>query len=149
MAKRSVSNFSDFDQRVQEHLDRAYRRVMGHSPGSPNFCAPYMEPPVDVYETDALVVVLMEIAGIPDEEVDIEVEGTTMLIRGERKAFPGPADRAYQQLEIANGPFQREIRLPCEVNATKLEAIYKDGILQITLPKAEPSRGRQLRIVVR
>jgi HSP20 family protein len=149
MAKRSASNFSDFDQRIQEHLDRAYRRVMGHSPGSPNFCAPYMEPPVDVYETATHVVVVMEIAGIPEEEIEIEVEGPSMLIRGERKSLPGPADRAYQQLEIANGMFQREIRLPAEVNPEKLEAVYKDGILQISLPKSQPNRGRQLRIVVR
>jgi HSP20 family protein len=149
MAKRGVNTFSDFDQRIQEHLDRAYRRVFGNSPGSPNFCSPYMEPPVDVYETKTHVVVLMEIAGIPEAEIEIEVDGPQMTIRGERRAIEGPPDRAYHQLEIANGPFQRAIRLPAEVNPEQLEAVYKDGILQIAVPKSEPNRGRQLRIVVR
>lgn len=140
---------SDFDKVINEHLDRAYKRVFGRAPGSPNFGARYMEPPVDVYETKTEVVVLMEIAGIPEEEIEVEVDGTTMLISGERKALPGKPDRSYSQIEIIQGAFRREILLPCQVNAEKLNADYRDGILEIVLPKAEPSRGRQLRIVVR
>lgn len=140
---------SDFEQRIFERLDRARRSLFGNSPGSPNFCAPYMEPPVDVYETDTEVVVVMEIAGIPEEEVEIEVDGLTMAIRGERRPLPGRPQRSYSQIEITQGKFQREILLPAEVDTQDLQAEYRDGILEIVLPKAEPSRGRQLRIVVR
>lgn len=147
MPKSTEQEFSGFG--IQEHLDRARRSLFGGSPGSPNFCAPYMEPPVDVYLTETDVVVVMEIAGIPEEEIEIEVEGRRMLIRGERKALSGPARRAYFQMEIGNGPFQRDIFLPAEVNPEMLKAVYKDGILEITLPKSEPRRGRQLRIIVR
>ncbi len=52
MARRTANQFSGFDPHIQEHLDRARRTLMGGSPGSPNFCAPYMEPPVDVYQTE-------------------------------------------------------------------------------------------------
>jgi len=151
MARRTVEQFSGFDPRIQEHLDRARRRLFGSNspPGSSNFCPPYMEPPVDVYQTESHVVVLMEIAAIPDEEIEIQVEGRSLLIRGERKALSGPVPRAYHQMEITHGLFQREILLPAEVNPEKLEAVYKEGILQIALPKSEARRGRQLRIVVR
>jgi HSP20 family protein len=149
MARRTADQFSGFDPRIQEHLDRARRTLMGGSPGSPNFCAPYMEPPVDVYQTETHVVVLVEIAGIPEEEIDIEVEGRNMLIRGERKALSGPALRAYHRMEIAHGVFQCDILLPTEVNPEELSAVYKDGILEIALPKSEARVGRQLRIVVR
>jgi HSP20 family protein len=108
-----------------------------------------MEPPVDVYQTDAHVVVLVEIAGILEEEIDLEVEGRNMTIRGERKPVPSRPQRAYSQMEIINGPFQRELFLPAEVNPEQAEATYKHGILEIVLPKAAPTRGRQLRIVVR
>jgi HSP20 family protein len=149
MAKRAADSSSEFDKRIHEHLERAYQRVFGNAPGSPGWCAPYMEPPVDVYHTEETVVVLMEIAGIPEEEIELEVEGHSMLIRGVRKALPGPARRNYSQMEITQGAFQREILLPAEVNPEELTAVYKDGILEIVLPKATPSRGRQLRIVVR
>ena len=151
MARRTTDQLSGFDPRgIQEHLDRARRSLFGNSPpGSPNFCPPYMQPPVDVYQTETHVVVLMEIAAIPEEEIEVEVEGRTMLIRGERKALSGPVPRAYHQMEIVHGLFQREILLPAEVNPEKLKAVYKDGILEIALPKSEARRGRQLRIVVR
>lgn len=150
MARRTADQLSGFDPRIQEHLDRARQRLFGNSPpGSPNFRPPYMEPPVDVYQTESHVVVLMEIAAIPEEEIQIEVEGRTLLIRGERKALTGPVPRAYHQMEITHGLFQREILLPAEVNPEKLKAVYKDGILEIALPKSEARRGRQLRIVVR
>jgi HSP20 family protein len=148
MARRTASQFSGFDPHIQEHLERARRTLMGGSPGSPNFCPPFLEPPVDVYQTESHIVVLMEIAAIPEEEILIEVEGRIMLVRGERKALSGPARRAYHQMEIAHGVFQREILLPSEVNPEELSAVYKDGILEIALPKSEAHSGRQLRIVV-
>ena len=151
MARRTTDQLSGFDPRgIQEHLDRARRSLFGGAaPGSPNFCPPYMQPPVDVYQTETHVVVLMEIAAIPEEEIEVEVEGRTMLIRGQRKALSGPVPRAYHQMEIVHGLFQREILLPAEVNPEKLKAVYKDGILEIALPKSEAHGGRQLRIVVR
>jgi HSP20 family protein len=149
MARRIALEGTDFDKRIHEHLERAYQRVFGNAPGSPGWCTPYMEPPVDVYQTETHVVVLMEIAGIPREEIEISVDGRDMLIRGERKPLPGRPNRSYSQMEIAQGAFQRQVLLPAEVNPEALEAVYKDGILEIVLPKAAPARGRQLRIVVR
>lgn len=148
MARRAQHNFSEADPRIHEHLDRAAERLFGNSPGSPNFGALHMEPPVDVYETRNDVVVSMEIAGILEEEIEIIVEGRLMIIRGHRKALSGPAERAYHLMEIGHGPFQREIRLPADVNPEELRDVYKDGILQISLPKAPVSKGRQLRITV-
>ncbi|HVP04480.1 MAG TPA: Hsp20/alpha crystallin family protein [Dehalococcoidia bacterium] len=150
MARRiAQSSLSDTGAHIQEHLGRATRELFGNQPGSPNFGALHMEPPVDVFETRTDVVVSVEIAGIMDEEVEVIVEGRLMIIRGQRRALSGPAERAYHLMEIGHGPFQREIQLPCEVNPEELRDVYKDGILQISVPKAQTSRGRQLRIVVR
>lgn len=149
MSKRKVE-LSDFEQRIREHMDRAYQRVFGNQPpGGSNFSAPYMEPPVDVYQTPDSVVVLMEIAGIPGEEIDLQVEGHTMVIHGHRRPLPGPPNRSYSQMEIAQGAFQREILLPAEVNAQEVSATYRDGILHIVMPKANPTLTRQLRIIVK
>src|SRR5262245_26008194 len=116
MARRTADQLSSFDPMIQEHLEKARRRLFGGSPPGPSFTRPYLEPPVDVYQTETHVVVLMEIAAIPEEEIDVEVDGNSMLIRGERRALGGPVPRAYHKMEIVHGPFQREILLPTEVN---------------------------------
>ncbi len=139
---------SDFEQHIQERMNRAYKRVFG-SPGRPGFGRPYMEPPVDIYHTDKEVVVLMEIAGIPEAEIEVEVEGHSMIVRGRRKPTGGRPNRVYSQMEITHGRFQRELHLPSEVNAEAAKAVYSDGILEITLPVTEPHSGHHLRIVVR
>ncbi len=147
MTKRVADPFSSFEQHIRERMEQAYQRL-GGAPGSPHFCGPFMEPPVDVYQTETDVVVLVEIAGISDEEVELEVEGNTLIVRGERKPLPGPSRRVYSQMEIAHGPFQRQLVLPAEVNPEAVKVVYKCGILEIVLPKASASSGRQLRIVV-
>ncbi len=146
MKQRAADPFSSFEH-IHERMEQAYQRLVG-APGSPHFCVPFMEPPVDVYQTETDVVVQMEIAGILDEEVELAVEGRTLIIRGERKPLPGHPRRVYSQMEIADGPFQRQLHLPADVNPEAAKAVYKCGILEIVLPKATPSAGRQLRIVV-
>lgn len=147
MPRSSTDIFSQFEH-IRDRMEQAYQRLLG-GPGSPPFCLPFMEPPVDVYQTDDEVVILMELAGIAEEAVEMEVEGTSLVIRGERKPIPGHARRIYSQMEISSGPFQRELMLPAEVDPERLQAAYKDGILHIVLPKATPAAGRQLRIIVR
>lgn len=143
-------SLSDSDARIYERLDRASERLFGNNPssGGPNFGNLHMEPPVDVYETRSEVVVSIEMAGIQSEEVEVIVEGRMMIIRGARKALSGPAERAYHLMEIGHGPFQRELQLPADVNADAMTNTYKDGILQLSLPKASVKQGRHVRITV-
>jgi HSP20 family protein len=107
-----------------------------------------MEPAVDVYQTDSEVVVLMEIAGIPEEEIELQVEGRSLVIHGHRKPARGGPRRVYSQMEITTGPFRRNLLLPAEVNAEEAHAAYQNGILEIRLPMTRPSTGRHLRIIV-
>jgi HSP20 family protein len=138
--------FSQFEH-IRERMEQAYQRVLG-APGRPGFCEPFMEPPVDVYETESEVVVVMEMAGIAEQEIDLQTDGATLFIRGHRRPLLGRPRRVYSQMEICDGAFQRELVLPAEVNPDGAQAVYKDGILEIALPKASPAAGRQLRIVV-
>ena len=146
MPRKSLE-MSEFEQHIHERMRQAYQRVFG-APGNPGFGQPYMEPPVDVFQTDTDVVVIMEVAGIPEEEVELEVEGRTLTITGERKPLAGSPRRRYSQMEIANGPFRRELLLPSEVNADGAKAVYNNGILEIRLPMTRPTTGRHLRIIV-
>lgn len=148
MAKRIADRgFTDFGEHVHERMDRVWR-AFGGPPGT-KFGSGYMEPPVDVYQTETEVIVLMDIAGILREEIELRAEGRKLLIRGERKPLSGPRKRQYSQMEIAHGAFQRLIDLPAVVNPGAAQCSYEDGILKIELPRAEPAGETYLRIIIR
>ena len=146
MTRRTSNISSQFDH-IRRRMEQARERVIG-APGSP-FSVPFMEPAVDIYETEAAVVIVAEIAGIGHEEIELEVEGTICVLRGERKSGRTGPKRDYSQMEIGHGPFRRELLLPAEVNPDAVQTVYKDGMLQLTLPKASPARSKRTKLPVR
>ena len=147
MTKQAADIFSDFE-RIRERMEQAWRQVLG-PPGSPRFGTPLIEPSVDVYETEEAVVVVVEIPGISEEEVEIMVDGRRLVLSGERKPGAAEQKRLYSQMEICHGPFQRELLLPAEVNAEEARAGYSQGLLQIVLPKVTRHVNRHVKFVVR
>ena len=91
-------------------------------------------PPTDVYETNEACIVLVEIAGMRDEDFEVSLENNTLLISGSRPDFL--ERRAYQQMEIRFGKFTTAVNLPGPVNVEQARAEYQDGFLTIILPKA-------------
>ena len=108
---------------------------------------PTWTPAVDVYETDAAVVVVLEVAGVNPEHTEVRVEPHRLVVRGvrrERHAQPGVDEhRTYHALEVPYGRFERILPLPAGVDSTESRASYRDGLLEITLPKR---RAHQVRI---
>ena len=145
--RRTAQPSSQFEH-IRERMEQARQRVIG-APGRPSFSNPFMEPAVDIYETEDQVVIVAEIAGIRDQDLELEVDGSRCILRGERKPAPQREKREIRQVEIGLGPFQRELFLPAAVNPDAVETVYKDGMLQIALPKASPARSRTLTILVR
>jgi len=151
MAQRARLS-SEFDH-VGEHLEQMWDQLVSRgrgSPGGPRFAPTVIEPPTDVYHTDAEIVVLLEVAGMRDQEVEIQLEGRRMIVRGEKRDrrihHPG---RVYNTVEIHYGPFARTILLPAEVDTDRVTVQYDDGLLQITLPIREREPERRVRITAR
>lgn len=92
-------------------------------------------PAVDVYETEDKIVVLVDIAGVSKENIDLTFQENKLLIRGTRPVRSYSNPEIYYQMEINFGPFERIIQLPCPVDAERAEAVYKEGFLEIVLPK--------------
>jgi len=93
-------------------------------------------PPTDVFETEEAIVVRVEIAGMEEDDFQIELDGRYLSIKGVR---PDPPERrAYHQMEIQVGEFSIEVELPSAVAATEVEAVYNNGFLRVVLPKARP-----------
>src|SRR5512135_521282 len=93
-------------------------------------------PPTDVYETDDAIVIRIEVAGMREADFTISLVERNLTIRGIRQDTS--ERRAYHQMEIAFGEFHTEVELPYVINSDKVEAIYRDGFLHITLPIAQP-----------
>lgn len=94
-------------------------------------------PSLDMSETDGELQIKMDVPGIKPEEVDVEVSGNTIRVRGEHKEEKEEKGRTYHRVERRTGSFFRSIELPCDVKQDKVVADYKDGVLKITLPKSE------------
>jgi HSP20 family protein len=93
-------------------------------------------PPTDMYETDEAIVIRVEIAGMREQDFSVALEDRTLTIRGVRS---DPTERrAFYQMEIPFGEFSTEVELPAPIVNEGVEAVYRDGFLQITLPKARP-----------
>jgi HSP20 family protein len=102
---------------------------------------PLWSPAVDLYETAEAVVVVLELPGIDPDQTDIQVELHRLTVRGVRRdRHVEPTERrSYHALEIRYGRFERSLPLPPSVDGSSSSARYRDGLLEITLPKRTPT----------
>jgi HSP20 family protein len=106
-------------------------------------------PAVDIYETEQRHVVLKaDLPGLKREDIDLTFENQLLTIRGERRRDDDIQDEAYQRVERAYGPFSRSFTLPATVDAARVRAEYRDGVLTVTLPMREDTRPRQIHVDV-
>jgi len=96
-------------------------------------------PAVDLHETKDDLVLNVELPGVRERDVAVSITGDLLSIKGERRMEDQPKDYSY-------GQFERLIQLPMAVQADKVKAAYRDGVLQITLPKAEEVKPREIKI---
>ncbi len=103
-------------------------------------------PAVDMYQTDNEVVVRAALPGIKADEVQLNVTGEVLTIKGETKQENETKEKAYHIREQRWGAFERSLVLPTEVVADKAKADFENGILTITLPKAEEVKPKSINI---
>lgn len=101
---------------------------------------------IDVYQTDSDIVIKSTIAGVKPEDLDIQINNDMVTIRGERRKEDSVRDEDYYYQECYWGAFSRSIILPVDVEANKSEAIMKNGILTLKLPKAETAKARKIQV---
>ena len=103
-------------------------------------------PAVDIYETDGALVLKAELPDMRREDIDVSVENNTLTIRGERKLDHEIKQESFHRVERAYGSFVRSFSLPHTVDATKIGAEYKNGVLTVKLPVREEAKPRQIQI---
>jgi len=105
-------------------------------------------PPIDVLETDREYMVVVDIAGIRQEDVRLSYESGLLTIQGIRREIDYGTKRHYHIMEIDFGPFERKIKLPKDIDGDKINAVYKDGFLEIRLEKRPDTSGGTVTIEV-
>lgn len=105
-----------------------------------------MNPAMDVYEDKETVIVETPLVGIDPTKVNIEIEDNILKISGQSSHKSEVDDKNYYRKEVRYGSFYRAISLPKAVVGDKAEANYKDGILKITVPKAEEAKPKKITV---
>jgi len=131
---------------LQEHLNRIFDASVSehrHREGLAGW-----HPPSDVCETEDEIHLLVEVAGMSPGDFDLRIEKNKLILKGERRR-PLSAGGDYHQSEILIGPFHRVFQLPANIDPSTIEARYKDGILEITLPKIDRPAEQSVPIKVK
>lgn len=103
-------------------------------------------PSVDIMETDGQITVKAELPGLEVKDIDLTVSGDLLTIKGEKRGKEETKEKDYYCREIYCGSFQRSFRLPAEVDSQKVDATFKDGVLTVTMPKAESASKKKIEI---
>ncbi|MFQ5960172.1 MAG: Hsp20/alpha crystallin family protein [Candidatus Methylomirabilales bacterium] len=115
--------------------------------GRPTFArGSRFEPAMDVYETNAAIVIVMEIAGTQRKDIDIQLEGSRLRIAGGRRVTAPLDAQGCHQMEIEFGHFERWVTLDFFPPRDTVEAVYQDGLLRITIPKRGDPKATTVQI---
>jgi len=133
-----------FQERMNRLFDDAFQRKGELSP----MVKGDWSPAVDVFETKEAIELRAELPGLSASDVDISLENDVLTLSGERTMSKAVKDEHYHRVERSYGCFTRSFALPRRVHKDKIKATFKDGVLHVTLPKAEEAKPKQIKIEV-
>jgi HSP20 family protein len=133
---------------LHNRMNELFEETFGRSPPYQTSAHTAWLPPVDILESRDGFLLRVELAGMKREDFNLEVKDGTLTLSGERK-FEEAADGVqYHRVERASGKFGRSFSLPQLVKSEDIKATYRDGILEIHVPKAEEAKPKQIAINV-
>jgi HSP20 family protein len=103
-------------------------------------------PALDMYETKDEIVLNFEMPGVREKDVTLSITGDVLTLKGERTFDRDVKDESCHHVERVFGKFERSVQLPMAVQAEKVQATYRDGMLEVKLPKAEEVKPRDIKI---
>ena len=131
-------------QRLQDEVSRAFDdRSYGHGGESVGWT-----PKVDIYEDEEGVALRFELAGVEPKDVDIRFENGVLTLRGERKLDREDRRENYHRVEVSYGTFTRSFSLPGTIDAEKIKAESKNGVLTVHLPKKPEAKPKSIQVKV-
>jgi len=132
---------------LQERMNRLFSDFRVRAPlGEEEITQGAWVPPVDIYETSESIVLEAELPGLTKDNIVVEVKNNTLTLKGDKKFEREAKEENYHRVERSYGGFQRAFTLPSTVQQDKVKAKFRDGILEITIPKAEEAKPKQIKV---
>ena len=131
---------------LEGDMDRIFNWALGRGPGEGDVEGVAWAPALDVRETDDAFVVEADVPGMDKDGIDITVLDNVVTVKGERKRNEEVNEDSYRRVERVYGTFQRSLSLPTPIEAENVKAGFKDGVLEITLPKHERAKPKQITV---
>ncbi len=147
-ATRALSPFDEMDRLFDQYFRRGWMRPWRFEwPSFPEISLPEMKVlKVDVIDRETEVVVKAEVPGVEKKDIDISVGEDTVTIKGETRHEEKEERGDYYRCEISRGSFSRTVALPAAVDGSKAKASFKDGMLELTLPKVEKAKRHSIKL---
>lgn len=130
---------------IQDEMNRVFDSFFG-APATRTGWEPAFRPALDVEENAEEFVVRVDIPGMSQKDVKVSLMGETLTIRGERRNEQATKDGNVRRVERSYGAFERSITLDAPVRSDKVKATYRDGVLEVHVPKAEEARVREIEV---
>ncbi|GAB4547374.1 MAG: Hsp20/alpha crystallin family protein [Thermodesulfovibrionia bacterium] len=138
-------------ERMEELFEDFFRRPFGR-PWFPTIPRLFEEmkpsPSVDIYEEGDDIVVKSELPGMTKDDIEVNITENTITISGEKKSEEKVEKKNYYRLERSYGSFSRSFELPAEIKPDKAKATFKDGVLEVRLPKSEEAKKKVRKIAI-
>ena len=127
---------------LQDRVNRVFGDALSNAEGTYGNWLP----PVEIFEKEDNLVLRAELPGMKEKDIDLQVENGTLTLRGEKKSEQKVDSGNVHRSERYYGSFVRTFALPTTVDTDKIRASYKDGVLEVLLPKAETAKAKRITI---
>jgi len=141
-----VSPFAEMDKYFENFFRNPFSMLGGPMMSSAFPKAADITPSVDIFEDGDEVVVKADIPGVKKDDLDVTITENSLTISGERKQEKKIKEKDFHRIERSYGSFSRSFRLPENVNGAKAKAEFKDGVLEVRLPKTKGSKQKKIEI---
>lgn len=132
---------------IQERMNQIFEDALARSRGRDEGLRTGMwTPAVDIYEKNDAVVVKAELPGVEKDQISVEVKDGILTLRGERKFERDVKEESYHRIERSYGTFLRSFSLPVSVDQNQVKATFRDGVLEVELPKKEQAKPKQVKV---
>ncbi len=145
---RAWNPFEDMDRMFENHFSRSWMHPFSKLWSESDKLAPFQGkmPSVDMIDRDKEIVVKAEMPGVDKKDLDISVTRNTVTIKGCTSHEEKEERDDYYRSEMSHGSYSRTLSLPADINEDKVKAKYKDGILELTLPKLEETKRQSIKV---
>ncbi len=135
---------------LQDRMNQIFEQTLARSRGDrEGVTASTWSPAVDIYETTDSLVLKAELPGLTKDDIDIQVRDNMLTLKGERRHEKEVKEEHYLRVERIYGTFQRVFTLPTGSQPDKIRASFKDGVLEVTIPKAEAATPKHIKVEVK